>query len=103
MFGDASTSENLSEKFEETIELLLQIRFRVAPVLPYTKLWRKRKELLDYVRQEVQRLINEQLDRRGEFLANGTDFLSLLLNDEELTEACRNWLRRLLLTFIRTK
>ena len=38
------------------------------------------------MRQEVQRLIEEQLDRRGEFLANGTDFPSLLLNDEELTE-----------------
>jgi len=63
-----------------------RIGFRVAPVLPYTELWRKRKELLDYVRQEVQRLIEEQLDRRGEFLANGTDFPSLLLNDEELTE-----------------
>ncbi|CAG8556664.1 10916_t:CDS:1 [Paraglomus occultum] len=86
VFGDASTSDNLSEKFEETIELLLQIRFRFAPVLPYTVIWRKRKELLDYVRQEVQRLINEQLDRRGESLANGNDFLSHLLNDEELTE-----------------
>ncbi|CAG8544073.1 7178_t:CDS:1 [Paraglomus brasilianum] len=86
VFGDASTSDNLSVKFEETIELLLQIRFSFAPVLPYTEIWRKRKELLDYVRHEVQRLIKEQLDRRGEFLANGNDFLSLLLNDEELTE-----------------
>ncbi|CAG8544089.1 7179_t:CDS:1 [Paraglomus brasilianum] len=86
VFGNSASSESLSAKFEEAIEVLLQIRYRFTPVLPYTQLWHRKRALLEDVRREVDRLIKEQLQNRGGAKPTGSDLLSILLNDEELDE-----------------